>query len=123
MHIWNRKKTWFCFFIKLYCWWLLLRIWSEKEDFRSLTKDDILQLYLSNQDWKSSNAGVDDVGCYLYVFGMRYRTNFTVAQPVKIKFNIDEVVLADFNGYALILTNKQLSVTSDEQKYFEIISA
>ena len=101
----------------------MLRIWSEKEAFRSITKDDILQLYISNQDLRSSNAGVVDVGCYLYVFGMRYRTNFTVAQPIKIKFNIDEVVLADINGYALVLTNKLFSVTSDEQKYFEIISA
>ena len=38
-----------------------------KEVFRALTKDDILQPYISDHDFRSSNAGVYDVGYNLYV--------------------------------------------------------
>ena len=38
-----------------------------KETFRALTKDDILQPYISDQDFRSSNVTDDDVGYNLYV--------------------------------------------------------
>ena len=58
-----------------------------KETFRDLTKDDILQPYLSNHDFRSSNVGANDVGFNLCVFDIRYQHNFTAAlQPIKVEF-------------------------------------
>ena len=39
-----------------------------KEAFKALTKDDILQPYISEEDFRSSNIRADDVGYNLYVF-------------------------------------------------------
>ena len=55
-----------------------------KEAFRALTKDDILQPYISEDDFRSSNVRADDVGYNLYVFDIRYQKNFTKSQPIKI---------------------------------------
>ena len=39
-----------------------------KEPFRALTKVDILQPYISDHDFRSSNVRADDIGYNLYVF-------------------------------------------------------
>ena len=44
-----------------------------KEALKALTKDDILQPYISEQDFRSSNVRADDVGYNLYVFDIRYQ--------------------------------------------------
>ena len=43
-----------------------------KEVFRALPKDDILQPFISDHDFRSSNVRVDDVGFKLYVFDIQY---------------------------------------------------
>ena len=53
-----------------------------KEAFKALTKDDILQPYISEVDFRSSNVGADDVGYNSYVFGVRCQKNFTASQPI-----------------------------------------
>ena len=55
-----------------------------KEAFRALTKDDILQPYISDHDFRSSNVRADDVGYNLEVLDIRYQENFTAAQPIKV---------------------------------------
>ena len=59
-----------------------------KEAFKALTKDDILQPYISEEDFRSSNAAANDVG---------------------------------YNLYALVLTNKLVSISSDGQRHFDLI--
>ena len=66
-----------------------------KEAFRALTKDDILQPYISHDDFRSSNVRVDDVGYNLYVFDVRYQQDFTASQPIKVEFKFDGVVPND----------------------------
>ena len=92
-----------------------------KEASRALTKDDILQLYISDHDFRSSNVRADDVGYNLYVFEKRYQQIFTACQPTKVEFNFDGVVPNDLNGYALVLTNKLASINSDRQRNFDLI--
>ena len=48
-----------------------------KEAFEAVTKDDVLQLYLSEQDFRTSNVRANDVGYNLYLFDIRYQKNFT----------------------------------------------
>ena len=80
-----------------------------KEVFRALTKDDILQAYIRDTDFRSSNVKFDDIGCSFYVFYMRYQRSFTAHQPFKIEFKFDGVV------------STSVSVSSDGQRYFDLI--
>ena len=73
-----------------------------KEIFRALTKVDILQLYLTDDNFRSSNARVVEVGYKLYVFDIRYQQSFTASQPVKVEIKFDGVVLNDTNGFASV---------------------
>ena len=90
-----------------------------EEDFRAWTKDDILQTYISDQDFRSFNEG-NDVGCNLYVLDIQSQENFTAAKPTKVEFKSDRVVPDDENGDALVLTNKLVSVSSDGQRHFDL---
>ena len=92
-----------------------------KEAFRALTKDDILQPYNSEADFRRSNVAVNDIGYNLYVFDIKYQKNFTNSQPIKVEFKFQGVVPFDINGYALVLINKLLSISSDGQRHFELI--
>ena len=92
-----------------------------KEAFRALTKDDILQPYISDDNFRTSNAATNDIGYNLYVFDIRYQKNFTNSQPIKVEFKFEGVVPNDINGYALVLTNKLVSISSDGQRHFDLI--
>ena len=94
---------------------------QNKEVFRALTKDDILQPYISEDGFRSSNVKAGDFGYNLYVFGINYQKNFTASQPIKVEFKFDGIVLNDVNGCALVLTNKLFSISSDGQKHFDLI--
>ena len=92
-----------------------------KEAFRALTKDDILQPYISDDNFRTSNVAANDIGYNLYVFDIRYQKNFTNSQPIKVEFKFDGFVPNDINGYALVLTNKLISISSDGQRHFDLI--
>ena len=66
-----------------------------KEGFRALTKDNILQPYISDNDCGSSNDG-DNIGYNLYVFDIRYQKNLESAQLIKVEYKFDGVVPAGF---------------------------
>ena len=133
MHCWNRKISWYWYIKLLNCddkIKLSLNYddgkYSQgyhqiKEAFRALTRDDILQLYISNDNFRSSNVRADDVGYKLYVFEIRYQKNFTASQPVEVEFKFDGVVPNDKNGYALVLTNSLVSISSDGHRHFDLI--
>ena len=76
-----------------------------KEAFKSLTKDDILKPYISEDDFRSSNEG-NNIGYNIYAFDIRYQKNFENAQPFKVEFKFSENIPAGIYGYALVLTNK-----------------
>ena len=90
-----------------------------KEAFRGLTKDDILKPYISEDDFRSSNEG-NDIGYNIYVFDMRYQKNFENSQPVKVEFKFSENIAAGIYGYALVLTNRLASISSDGQRMFDL---
>ena len=92
-----------------------------KEAFKALTKDDILKPYISEQYFKTSNVRAADVGYNLYVFDRSYQKNFTNSQPIKVEFKFDGVVPNNVKGYALVLTNKLVSISSDGQRHFDLI--
>ena len=91
-----------------------------KEAFRALTKDDILQPYISDKDFRSSNNN-NDIGYNLYVFDIRYQKDFQNSQPTKVEFKFSENIVGEIYGYALVLTNKKISISSDGQRHFDLI--
>ena len=84
---------------------------QSKEAFRALTKDDILQTYISDIDYRSSNDD-NDSGYHSYVFDIRYQKNLESAQPIKVEFKFLESFPAGIYGYALVLTSKLVSISS-----------
>ena len=92
-----------------------------KEASKALTKDEILQPYISDDNFRTSNAAANDVGYNLYVLDIRYQKNFKNSQPIKVEFKFEGVVPSDINGYALVSTNKLVSVSSDGQRHFDLI--
>ena len=68
------------------------------EAFRSLTKDDILQLYISDHDFRISNIRADDIGYNLFAFDKRYQQFSTVSQLIKVDSIFVGVFPIDING-------------------------
>ena len=91
-----------------------------KEAFKALTKDDILLPYISEDDFRSSNEA-NNIGYNIYAFDIRYQKNFENVQPVKIEFKFSENIAAGIYGYALVLTNRLVSITSDGQRMFDLV--
>ena len=56
----------------------------------------------------------------MYVFDIRYQKSFESSQPIKVEFKFDGVVPAGIYGYALVLTNKLISISSDGQRMFDL---
>ena len=83
-----------------------------KEAFKTLTKDDNLQQFISDTDFRSAKS-VNDIGHILYVFDIRYQKNFESAQPIKVNFKFDGVIPAGIYGYALVLPNQLKGISSD----------
>ena len=97
-----------------------------KEAFRALTKDDPLITFISDQDFISTNViaageSTNDIGYNLYVFNIQYQKIFETGHPLKKEFKFSEDVPAGKYGYALELTNKLVSTSSDGQKLFDLI--
>ena len=90
-----------------------------KEAFKALTKDDILQPYISDDDFRSSNEG-NNIGYNIYDFDIRYQINFENSQPVKVEFKFSENIAVGIYGYALVLTNRLASLSSDGQRMLDI---
>ena len=90
-----------------------------KEAFKALTKDNFLQPYISDDDFRSSNND-NNIGYNIYVFDIRYQKNFESSQPIKVEFKFDGVVPAGIYGYALVLSNKLISISSDGQRMFDL---
>ena len=91
-----------------------------KEAFRALSEDDILEPYISQHDFRSSND-CNNIRENLYVFDIRYQKNFGSAQSVKVEFKFTGNVPEILNSYALVLTNKVISISSDGQTQFDLI--
>ena len=81
--------------------------------FRHLAKDSVLQPYITQKDFATSNKNSDgNPGYSLYVFDIRHHQAYSSAQPIKVRFGFRPPVAAATNliGYDLLLTNKLVLV-------------
>ena len=90
-----------------------------KDAFKALTKDNILQPYTTENDFRSFNVG-DNIGYNIHCFDIRYQKKIESAQSVKVEFKLGDVVPAVIYGYALVLTNRLVSISSDDQRMFDL---
>ena len=90
-----------------------------KEAFRALTKDNMLQPYISEDDFRSSNEG-NNVGYKIHAFGIRYQKNFENAQPVKVEIKFSANIPAGIYGYVSVLTDGLVSISSDGHRIFDL---
>ena len=81
----------------------------------------MLQPYISDHDSKSSKVNADDVDYKLYVFVIQCKQKFTASQTIKVEFELVGVIPNDINGYALVLTNKLISKSSNGRRDFDLI--
>ena len=68
-----------------------------EEASKALVKENILQPYISDNDFRSSNDG-NNIGCNIYAFDIRYQKNFESSQPIKVEFKFDGVIPAGMYG-------------------------
>ena len=87
-----------------------------KEVFRALTKDSILQPYISEDDNDDN-----DIGYIIHSFDTRYQKNLEIGQSLKVEFKLDGDVPAGIHGYALLLTNRLATISSDGQRMFGLV--
>ena len=90
-----------------------------KESFKALTKDDILQPCITEYDYRSSNES-DNIGYNIHAFDIRYQKKYESGQSVKAELKYDRVIPAGIYGYALVLTNRLVSIGSDGQLMFDL---
>ena len=89
-----------------------------KEAFKVLPKVDILEPFIAEHDFGTFNDG-NNIGCNLYVFDIRYQKNFESAKPIKVEFKFHGVIPAGIYSYALVSTNRLVSINSDGQRMFD----
>ena len=90
-----------------------------KEAFKALSKDNILQPYITEDDFRSSNDG-NIISYNIHVFDIRYQKNSESGQSVKVEFKFDGVIPAGIYGYVLVLTNRSVSISSDGLRMFDL---
>ena len=90
-----------------------------------MAKDNILQAYITQKDFITSNNYPDgNPGYNLYVFDIRHHQDYSSAEPIKVRSDFRPAVPAAANliRFALLLTNKVVSVSSDDQREFDLVS-
>ena len=97
-----------------------------KEAFRGPTEDEIPNPYIFDQHFRSTNVNAageatNEIGFKLFVFDIQYQENLETAQPIKAEFLFSKDVPAGINGYALNLTIIPVSISSDQQRHFDVI--
>ena len=56
-----------------------------------------------------------------FFFDIRYQKSLESSQPNKIEIKFFENLPAGIYGFALVLTNKLVSMSSDGQRHFDLI--
>ena len=82
---------------------------QDRQDSRDLNNDTFCRLPVVSAHYN------------LYVFDKRYQKNYTASQTIKVEFKFDGLVPNIVNGYALVLTNKLVSISSVGQRHFDLI--
>ena len=57
-----------------------------------------------------------------YVFDLSKQKDHIASQPIRLEFKISAAIdVPDYIAYALVLTPKLISISSDDQRHFNLI--
>ena len=57
-----------------------------------------------------------------YIFDITKQKEHIAAQPIRLEFKFSAVIdVNDYIAYALVLTNKLVSISSDGQRHFDLL--
>ena len=56
-----------------------------------------------------------------YVFDLSKQKDQIASQPIRLEFKFSAIDVADYIAYALVLTPKLISISSDGQRHFDLI--
>ena len=90
-----------------------------KEAFKALTKHNLLQPYKTEDHFRTFNDG-DNIGYNIHAFYIRYQKSYGSGQSVKVEFKFDGVFPAGIYRYALVITNRLVSISSEGQRVFDL---
>ena len=89
--------------------------------FRPLSKDNILQPYITQKDFITSKIYPEgNPGYTLYVFHIHYHRDCCSDQPIKVRFGFRPAA-TNLIGHALLLTKKKISIYTDGQRQFNSV--
>ena len=91
---------------------------------RHLAEDILIQPYTTQKDFLIfNNYPEGNPGYNLQVFDIRHHQDYSTAQPIKVRYGFRPAVPTATNliGFALLLTNKLVFVSSDGQRQFDLI--
>ena len=63
----------------------------------------------------------NDFDYNLYIFDKRCQKNLESAQSINVELSLSKNIPAGKSGYALALTNKLVSISSDGQRHFVLV--
>ena len=91
--------------------------------FRHLAKDNILQPFITQKDFITIYYPDANPGYNLYAFDIHHHQDYSSAQLNKVRFDFRPAIPVStiLIGYALLLTNKLVSVSSDGQRQFDLV--
>ena len=103
-----------------------LRAYGEFDSyFRHLAKENTLQLYITQRDFITSSSCLANArtGYKVFVFDIRNHQYFSSVQPIKVRFvcRPPVPVAPNLPEYALLLANKEISISSDGIKQFDFV--
>ena len=80
-------------------------------------------MYHAKKFITSTSYPHDSSGYNIHVFDIGHHQDYSSAQPIKVIFNFRPAVPAATNliGYALLLTNKLLSVSCGGPRQFDLV--
>ena len=89
--------------------------YSEIENFYQLKSEtNLLNLFIDLHKFKTKY--------YFYVFDLSKQKDQIASQPIRFEFKFSAAIdVADYIAYALVLTPKLISISSDGQRHFDLI--
>ena len=89
--------------------------YSENENFYTLHSEcNLLNPFIDLHKFRTNYN--------FYVFDLSKQKDHIASQPIRLEFKFNAVFgVADYIAYALVLTTKLISISSDGQKHFDLV--
>ena len=100
--------------------------WDYNRDKYDQAYSEIENFYHLNSETNLLNPFIDlnkfRTNYNFYVFGLSKQRDIIANQPIRLEFKFNAAIdVADYIAYALVLTQKLISISSDGQRHFDLL--